>query len=94
LKKLREVLDEYLFERGYEKNIKKNLIFLYWKKVCGEIISSHVTPFKIKKDVLFVLVDHPSWGENFKLLFPEIKKRLNEMVGDEVIREVKIILKR
>lgn len=94
MKKLRELLDEYFLERGYEKKIKRNLVFLYWKKVCGEVLSSHVTPIKIKNKTLFVITDHPSWGENFKLLFPDIKKRLNEMMGEEVIEDVKIILKR
>lgn len=94
MKKLKEILDEYLFERGYEKPVKRNLIFLYWKRICGDSLSAHVVPFKIKNNTLFVFVDHPTWGENFKLLFPEIKKRMNKLLGEELIKDVKIILKR
>lgn len=94
LERLSQILDRFLEERDLKKKIYEKDIILNWKKYVGNPISNHIIPKDIKRGTLFVYSDHPTWSENFINLFSEIKNKINEIYGYEVIKEVKVFLKR
>lgn len=94
LERLSQILDRFLEERNLKKKIYEKDIILNWKKYVGEGFFRHIIPKNIRNGLLIVYSDHPTWSENFLNLFPEIKNKINEIYGYEVIKEVKIYLLR
>jgi predicted nucleic acid-binding Zn ribbon protein len=94
LERLSQILDRFLEERDIKKKIYEKEIILNWKNYVGNLISTHIFPKNIRNGVLYVYSDHPTWSENFINLFPEIKKKINDSFGLEIIKDLKVYLMR
>jgi len=85
---LKEAIDAYLKKRGFEKKIKEKEVISIWREVVGEEVEKHAKPFIFKKGRLHVLTSSPIWIQELTMRKEEIIKKINEKLGEEVVKEI------
>ena len=65
-----------------------------WTEAVGECNAAQGTPVRLAAGRLTVYCEHSGWAENLQLLGLEIARRLNERIGDDVVREIRCTARR
>ena len=60
-----------------------------WPSVAGEEVARHTLGFAMTDGELVVMVDSPTWANELSLMSEDYKRRLNEAVGEELVRAVR-----
>lgn len=68
-------------------------VFSAWSEVVGPEVAARCQPTGLDKGVLRVATESAAWAGQFKYLAPELKRRLNEHLGRDVIVDVKAWVK-
>lgn len=88
-------LGDTLNELGSNGSIKIKLaeakVLNCWGEVVGEAVQKNSCPQKVVNGILFVKTKSPSWAQELKVLDNEIKRKINEMVGSVVVREIRFV---
>jgi predicted nucleic acid-binding Zn ribbon protein len=61
VKKIGDLLKEYMREKGWLAANPYQPLFLEWEKIAGESLATHARLIDVQKGVLLVEVDHPGW---------------------------------
>lgn len=69
-------------------------LFQNWAEVVGEDLAAHTTPVALRAGVLHLEVDHPGWATQLKFLEADLRARVNESVGREVVHSVEVRIRR
>jgi hypothetical protein len=56
-------------------------LFSQWDDMVGPSMAAHVRPSRVEDDSLVVMVDHPAWATQIRLLAPELLLKIGELVG-------------
>ena len=67
MKKIGDILREYMRERGWLEGNPYEPLFKEWGKIAGEGIASHARLVDIQNGILLVEVDHPGWLQMVQL---------------------------
>lgn len=59
-------------------------IFLAWRGIVGDLLSERSHPVKLAKRVLFVGVENSTWMQELILLKPEILKKCQIVLNNEL----------
>ncbi len=80
-----------LAERGWSDEVAVGGVIGRWREVVGDQIADHCEPETFDDGVLTVRTDSTSWATNLKLLVPQLLRRLADDVGEDVVREVRVL---
>jgi len=69
MKKIGDLLREYMKERGWSAGNPYDPLFLDWRRVAGDGLAAHTKLVDVQKGILLVDVDHPGW-----LLMAQLRK--------------------
>jgi predicted nucleic acid-binding Zn ribbon protein len=61
MKKVGDILREYLRERGWLTENPYAALFAAWSTVAGEALAAHAQLRDVRDGVMIVSVDHPGW---------------------------------
>ncbi len=61
MKKVGDLLREYLREKGWLAGSPYDALFRDWETIAGEGLSRHTRLVDVQKGILLVEVDHPGW---------------------------------
>jgi predicted nucleic acid-binding Zn ribbon protein len=61
MKKVGDLLREFLREHGWLGEDPSAVLFLQWQTVAGEDLAAHSRPVEIEGGTLIVEADHPGW---------------------------------
>jgi predicted nucleic acid-binding Zn ribbon protein len=67
MKKVGDLLREYLRDRGWLSGSPYDPLFSGWAKISGEAIAAHATLTDVRAGYLIVDVDHPGWIQMVRL---------------------------
>jgi predicted nucleic acid-binding Zn ribbon protein len=93
LKRMGELLPRFLKKMGLSERLTQQKAVLLWKRAVGTDIKKHTTANKIEQGILFVSVSNPAWMNELVFLKSEIIKKLNEMIGQKAVTDIKFHLK-
>ncbi len=65
-----------------------------WPSVVGDLISTHSLPDRLFKGVLFVSADHSVYANEITMMKNSILKNLHERYSPEVIRNLKVEIRK
>jgi hypothetical protein len=82
------IADELLTSQGYARKLKEHRAWVVWEKVVGPQIAQHAKPLRIRDGILEVRVDQPIWMQQLRMMAPQILQRLNQALGEELIRDL------
>ena len=83
-----EALEEVIEQLGIRKSVLSNRARDVWKDAVGEIINENTVLENIEKDRLIIVVSDDSWRQELSLRKEEIISKINELIGEEAIKEI------
>ena len=69
------------------KRTDRRLVDL-WEQAVGPQIASHTIPDNLKRGSLYVLVSSPAWLHQLQFLKEELRRKLNDLSGQEEFRRI------
>jgi predicted nucleic acid-binding Zn ribbon protein len=74
-------IDEVSKQLGIADSRGLGRLFAHWGEIVGPAMSEHVQPVRVDQDRLVVMVDHPAWATQIRILGPELLDRVAEEAG-------------
>ena len=74
-----------LRDRLYQTRVEK-----LWVEVMGPLVSGYTRKIRLEDQVLYIKVDSAPLKNELTIMRESIKTRINEQLGEDYIREVKI----
>ncbi len=88
------LLKQLLGQPGLGEQITRHQAWLIWDQLVGEQIAARARPFKLRKGVLEVQVDHPVWMQQLQMLKPTILEKINAKIPNAGITDIYLRQKR
>ncbi len=88
---LNELLGSLLEDLGVEDKIAECRAQLAWKKAVGPSLARYAHPLRVHKGCLEVAVPSSVWRSQLSFIQNDIVARINDEVGREIVRELKLI---
>ena len=83
-----EILKRVLGDRKFRQGVHKAEITLRWAEIVGPEIAARTKPVHLSRGRLLIECDHDVWRTELSFLKPEILKRIAEVEGDGVVKEI------
>lgn len=88
---LGEAIDAFLKKHGLQEEAKVQEIINDWGKLMGAPIASNTDKIWFQKGILYVRMSSPMWKSELSLARTKIRNHINQKIGQEIVREVKIV---
>jgi len=85
---LSEALEEVIKELGIRKSVVSNRARDVWGEAVGDLINANTTLQIVDKDKLIVIVSNDAWRQELSYRKEEILKKINELIGEEAIKDI------
>lgn len=89
-KSLKELLGDYIEDFPHRKQLKRGMILSKWEEIVGIKIAEQVDRIHFKGDMLIMHVKNPAWRHEIHMNRYSIAKRLNDEVGEKIIKELRV----
>lgn len=76
---------------GWTENIEVAAVTARWREVIGDQIADHCEPVSFEKGVLLLRASSSAWATQMQLMSGQVRHRLNEEFGREVVKELRFI---
>jgi predicted nucleic acid-binding Zn ribbon protein len=78
-------------DRGWTEDLSVGGVVGRWRDVVGDQIADHCEPETFEDGVLTVRADSTAWATNLSLHASQLLRRLADDVGQDVVREVRVL---
>jgi hypothetical protein len=85
---LRKALEQSMREIGLQKRLKTEQLSMLWPKVVGPIVAKVAYPAQFRRGTLFIDVVDNVWMQELKFREGELIERLNDAVGELLVRRL------
>jgi len=85
---LKDVLKSYVQENNLDRKLNEIDLIKSWETVMGKTVSRYTRNLYIQNNTLFVETTSPIVRNELLMMKEEIRIRLNEMVGKEIIKAI------
>ena len=86
--KLSEILRSYIEENNLRKKLDEVDIISSWEEILGKTVALYTESLKMYNGTLFVRMKSPVVRNELLMMKEEIRKRLNEKSGQEVVQQI------
>ena len=90
IKPLASALESLIQGLGIQPKLHEYGAVLHWEEIVGEHIAKAATAIKITQGVLYVQVPTSTWRNELLLRKKEIIAKLNEKLGDGVVKDIRL----
>ena len=90
---IRTVLLDGARRWGLDKPLEIARVFGSWKEMVGDQVAARCEPGSLGNGVLKVWAASAPWANELKYLAPEVIRRVNAAVGQDVVRELRVALR-
>jgi len=73
---------------GLEQRLHESQLFHQWAQIVGSDIARHAQPVSLKKGLLIVSIDHPTWHHALLPTKPLILQKLRDRIGKTAVRDI------
>ena len=88
IKPIKQILDEFVKNRRWEKNFALGLLKKDWQEVVGKNIAKHTAPKYVKAKKLYIEVDSPIWSTQLNFLKDQVIRTINSYYDKELIKDI------
>jgi hypothetical protein len=88
------VLAELVARLEFRDRLHQYSVFPLWSEVVGRDLARRTEPLRIEDGKLFVRVDGSVWMQEIQFLKNEIRDRLNQRAGAQLVREIFLVVGR
>jgi hypothetical protein len=89
MRKIKDILPSILNKMGINKGIKQAKAIAFWDDIVGDNIAKNAKAFRARKGILYVAVKSSVWASELQMMEPEIRKKINEYLNNNVIKELR-----
>ncbi len=82
------IIRQWLQQSGLSDKLKEQSVPNYWTEIVGEAVARHAEVERIDKGRMYIRVSSAVWRNELMLRRDEIKRKINERFGAEVVQEV------
>lgn len=86
--KLSEVLKDYINENKLDRKLNELDVVASWEELFGKTVAGYTESLRIYNGTLFVKTTSPALRNELIMMKEEIRRRLNEKAGQELIRQI------
>lgn len=86
--KVGSLLKQILGQPGFGEQLNRHQAWLVWDQLVGEQIAARARPFKLRKGVLEVQVDHPVWMQQLQMMKPQILEKIAAKIPNAGITDI------
>ena len=90
---LRSLLGPSARRWGLDDPATVGALFGDWRHLVGDRVAQRCTPASLAHGVLKVWAENPAWAKELQYLAPEMIRRVNDGMGTQAVKEVKVALK-
>lgn len=83
-----QVLKSYVHENKLERKLNELDLIKSWESVMGKMVARYTGNLYIQNNTLFVETTSPIVRNELLMMKEEIRVRLNEVVGEELIKTI------
>ncbi|GGS73545.1 hypothetical protein GCM10010156_35510 [Planobispora rosea] len=87
---LGRAIADLLADRGWEKPVAVGGVFGRWHEIVGVEMAAHTRPESFADGEVVVSADSTAWATQVRLLARTLIRRLNEELGDGMVRRVNV----
>jgi predicted nucleic acid-binding Zn ribbon protein len=91
---VRESLEPFAQRVGAPKVEAVGAVFAGWEAAVGASVAAHCRAVSLVDGVLQVEVDQPGWATQLRYLAPDVIRRLEETVGEDVVARIEVRVRR
>lgn len=88
---LGSIISRWLRENNLEQKFRENSVPDYWAEIVGETIARHCRLERVEHGRMIIAAENPSWKQEIVTRREDIRARVNERFGAEVITDVFVI---
>jgi predicted nucleic acid-binding Zn ribbon protein len=88
--RLRDLLDPITARFGMDGASSAGAVWARWAEVVGDTVALHAEPTSLRRGVLRIRTDSPTWATEIGYLGDDICARANEIAGRSLVREVRV----
>ena len=85
---LRDVLKDYILENKLDNKLAEIDLINSWERILGKTVARYTKNIYIRNRILFVETSSPVVRNELMMIRDQIKTRLNEEVGKELIDKI------
>lgn len=89
LQSIGEILYTALKRRGMAAKLEENAVLKFWPQAVGRQISSQTQPDSLRNGMLFIKTTSSVWVQQLHFMKEEIREKLNELAGKDVIKDIR-----
>jgi predicted nucleic acid-binding Zn ribbon protein len=88
--RLKELLSMVGRRLGLDHPSEVGALWGRWREIVGPDVAQHAEPSSLRSGLLRVRTDSPVWATEISYLADEIRRRTNETLGRDLVREVRV----
>ena len=89
VKQIKDLLLQVLRDQGLETPLLQKRLVEAWPEVAGPMVASYTLNTYIYNQTLYVRLSNPSLRADLSMRRSELTKKLNDVVGEQVITDVR-----
>lgn len=89
--KVADIAEALVHARGWEEPVEVAAVVGRWREIVGEAVADHTTVERFQDGALVVRASSTAWATQVKLLQSELRRRISEVVGADLVREITIL---
>lgn len=89
MQRLGPAIEDLLGKLGISGKIREYDAVAHWPGVVGQQVNRVTEAQSIKNGVLLVRVTNGPWRNELQLLKPDIIRKLNESLGEELVKDIR-----
>jgi predicted nucleic acid-binding Zn ribbon protein len=82
------IIQEWLRSQNLEDKIQEKSVPSYWIEIVGETVAKHAEVERVDKGKMYIKVESATWRNEVMLRREEIRTKVNEHFGAEIVKEV------
>ena len=90
--KISDILESVVRDLNLEKGIAEHRAIMLWEKAVGSEAAAHAVPREVARGRMVAAVDSSAWLQELRMREREIIKRINELIGEEVLSEIYFVI--
>lgn len=88
--RLRDLLSEAGSKLGMDRAAEAGALWARWEEVVGPTIAGHAEPTSLRRGVLKIRTDSPSWATELGYLREHVMAAANDLLGVGIVTEVQV----
>jgi predicted nucleic acid-binding Zn ribbon protein len=90
LLRLRDLIDPVARRAGMTAGADTGIVWRRWSDIVGIDVARHAEPSSLRNGLLRVRTDSPAWATELSYMTAELRTRVNEVFGKEIVHEVRV----